>query len=250
MFKKIQTLLVLLQVLGVPGSISYLFQRWFMNAPHIVIWPRGGFGSLRLRRHSTDLIVFHQIFLWRELAFDVSGVPSVIVDLGGYTGLSAVFFALRYPGTRIIVVEPSTENLQVLRSNVSGYHRIEVVNAAVMGQSGTASILETSAPEHSFRFVASQESVVGGVRAVTIDELISDYGLDSIDILKMDIEGAEFDVFAHGGLDWLRLVACMAIEVHDNISPGALAAVRKAVAGVFHEVRSGEYHVFHRQKSI
>jgi FkbM family methyltransferase len=52
------------------------------------------------------------------------------------------------------------------------------------------------------------------VDAVTMDDLISEAGAEVIDILKIDIEGAEIEVFGNGSLEWLPRVRNIVIELH------------------------------------
>ena len=50
-----------------------------------------------------------------------------------------------------------------------------------------------------------------------------------IDILKIDIEGSEKEVFQHGYADWLPKIKVLIIELHDRMVPGASAAVFSAI---------------------
>ncbi len=69
----------------------------------------------------------------------------------------------------------------------------------------------------------------GMVKAITIAEILDQSGADRIDILKLDIEGAEKEVFSND-TDWLEKVDLMIIELHDHDKPGCSAAVYSAIS--------------------
>ena len=68
---------------------------------------------------------------------------------------------------------------------------------------------------------------------------------DRIDLLKMDIEGGEREVFADSG-EWIDSIDQIAIELHDDIHPGCRAAVERATAQFSRHERKGENHYFVR----
>jgi hypothetical protein len=77
--------------------------------------------------------------------------------------------------------------------------------------------------------------------------LLGRSGFPRIDVLKVDIEGAELELFT-GPTDWLASVDCVVVETHDRFRPGSDAAVREALAADFVELpRSGENLVFRRK---
>ena len=74
------------------------------------------------------------------------------------------------------------------------------------------------------------KEVKGGrydVSAVSISDLIAEYKLPRIDILKMDIEGSEYEVFDKSCLKWLDKVEMVITEIHDDIREGCSARVLK-----------------------
>lgn len=64
------------------------------------------------------------------------------------------------------------------------------------------------------------ENATGEVRAITVEDILERYALQRIDLLKIDIEGAELELFSAGDLTWLDRVDCIAIELHDHFRPG------------------------------
>lgn len=78
------------------------------------------------------------------------------------------------------------------------------------------------------------------VRAVTIDELLQS-GNGNIDILKLDIEGSEADLFASNDTSWIRRVKVFAIELHDRLRPGCSKSFYSALGKFdYHQEVRGE----------
>jgi FkbM family methyltransferase len=84
-------------------------------------------------------------------------------------------------------------------------------------------------------------------RCYRIGTLLDDAAFDTVDILKVDIEGAELELFAHGAHQWLPRVRRVVVETHDRFRPGSDDAVRAAMLPLFEELpRSGENLIFRR----
>jgi hypothetical protein len=81
--------------------------------------------------------------------------------------------------------------------------------------------------------------------AVTIGELLKNSGYEKIDILKLDIEGAEKEIFSDGYEDWLGKVNIIIIELHDWYRPGCSEAVYSALNKYkFISYKKGENTIF------
>ena len=87
----------------------------------------------------------------------------------------------------------------------------KLVNAAVWSSSRSLS-LESDRSDHYSAMVVSNEA--GDVQGLTITEVLA-LSAERIDLLKIDIEGAEVELFK-GNTDWLNRVQCIAIEFHGD----------------------------------
>src|SRR5262245_54333406 len=74
-----------------------------------------------IRLRTTDGAVFHKVFIENEYDLALAQDPSIIVDAGANVGMTAVYFALRYPNARIIAIEPESENFGILKSNAKRF---------------------------------------------------------------------------------------------------------------------------------
>lgn len=186
-------------------------------------------GGLVLRKGTHDVQVFRDIFVYRSQRIHADLEPRFIVDGGAHIGLASLYFAMRYPNAQIVSIEPESSNYEVLRQNVANHPRIKPVRAAIWHETGEVDIVD--AGTGNWGFMAQEKSLAGGQKApgLTLDRLLGDSGFDGIDILKLDIEGAEREVFAHAPHSWLERVGIILIELHDRKRPGCSEAFFEAV---------------------
>jgi FkbM family methyltransferase len=188
---------------------------------------------LILRCHSTDLYVFSQIFQWRQYDLDLPvGTPiRLIVDAGAYTGLSTIFFSERFPKARIIAIEPDAENFALLLRNIAGRPNITAVNAALWYESADLA-LEAGRDQGAWSLRARMaDGDEPCVPAITMSDLIATHcGDAAIDLLKLDIEGAECELLARSTA-WMPRVQAIAAELHPDLAPDVVEVFAKATRG-------------------
>jgi FkbM family methyltransferase len=193
-----------------------------------------------IRPRTTDRFVFEQIFLDRdsELPFDLS--PRLIVDAGANVGFASIYFADRYPGTTIIALEPEPVNFGLLVRNTREYPEIVQVQAALWSACELLS-LNRQCESWSCRVEELHENGADAVPGITMVELLKRHGHSSIDILKMDIEGAEREVFSAQDRSWLSITKVLIVELHDRLRPGCSRALNNAISGLgFRRIERGE----------
>jgi FkbM family methyltransferase len=185
---------------------------------------------VRVRPNRGDLFILYEVLGREAYAIPAHRLApegvDVIVDCGANIGLAALYFAERYRNARILAVEPDPDNFEVLKRNVAGCRRIEPLWAAVVGG--------TSRPVHLTRDRAAYGNSIEGAAApgsttevpgLTIADICARTRVQRIDLLKVDIEGAERGVFADAA--FLPMVGFVAIELH---APYDLADFSKDVA--------------------
>ena len=194
-------------------------------------------------RGSSDMKVFWQIFNFEEYS-TLRGMVNVflILDLGANVGYSSAYFLSCFPDARSIAVEPDEQNVAICRMNLEPYDgRALVLTGAVWSQAGLLSLSKVTSGDglECARMVAQpQEGSLGNVRAWNVGDLIDISGCTAVDLLKVDIEGAELEVFGASARAWLHRVRNICIELH---GPDCERTFFKAVAGFNYELeRSGE----------
>lgn len=187
--------------------------------------------AVLVRLGTTDIAVFNTTFKTEQYGFDLPSEPSVIVDAGAYTGLSSVYFSLRYPDATIIALEPSPSNFELLRRNTQHLTNIVAVQAALWTRDEPLILADPREGDWAFRVKSveiADQPASRSVRAMTIHDIIREFGIDNIGLLKLDIEGSELDLFTepHG---WLSEVEAIFAELHDRFRPGCARAFFTAV---------------------
>lgn len=177
-----------------------------------------------LRLGTTDVAAFEQVFVHDEYGFSLASPPSIIVDAGANIGMSSVYFARRYPDAKIIAIEPEPANFSILRKNAQMYPRIVPLQAALWSRDGSVEVYDSGRGSWGMRV---KDGDGHPVRSLKLDTLLHEYNIDKIDLLKIDIEGAEWEVFKDAQ-SWIGRVDAICIELHDRFHPGCTDAFEAA----------------------
>lgn len=178
--------------------------------------------QLNARLGSSDFDVFYQIFIQREYR-EMTAVESEIkwiIDCGANVGYSAAYFASRFKNATVIALEPDPENFAILVKNIEPYQgRLIAVQAGIWHSDGELVLVKGEFGDG--REWASQTRMVSkgekaDVIVYGIKTIMSQFNINVIDILKIDIEGAELDLFSMQVSEWLPYVNQLVIELHGS----------------------------------
>ncbi len=135
----------------------------------------------------------------------------VLIDVGAFVG-SYTLIGCR-EGATVIAIEPEPSNFEILLRNVkeNSCANVKVLNVAAGASSGRVAIYGSS----MLASIKREEKVVSYVDVRPLDEIIDEAGLDRIDVLKIDVEGAEVDVL-RGAENTLRRSRYVLMEVWDR----------------------------------
>jgi FkbM family methyltransferase len=172
-----------------------------------------------MRRYTSDLFCLPHIVREREYRH-LSGLnnPKIIVDLGANVGYTTLWLKQQYPDSMIIAVEPSRSNYELLIRNIelSGHSDIKAINAGIWNRDGyLVQINDEKSDMWTAQFDVTDSNSSDGVPVVTLNTIMDEYNISMIDILKVDIEGAERHLLTDTSFDWPAKVSVLAIETHD-----------------------------------
>lgn len=186
--------------------------------------------SIGIRPGTTDLLTFFHMFGESpyELCFPGLG-PRLIIDCGANVGYASFLFARKYPGADILAIEPDDNNFLALCGNLRRFPNVKCVKAAIWGSEKDLHIVNSEAGARSFRVEEIGKTKSSALKGITIDHILKEVRGDVIDILKVDIEGAERELFKHGTPHWLERTKVLLIELHDFIVPGCSAVFYGAI---------------------
>lgn len=140
-----------------------------------------------------DLRILKDVFLDGEYEMTLREEPRVILDVGGNVGVSALYFALKYPKASVYVFEPDPQAYKQLIKNISPFSNIKAYSYAVTDADGPITFYSVNGRSESSSLqlrpkAASRHTVTGR----TITSILQELGLNQVDILKFDIEGGEW----------------------------------------------------------
>jgi FkbM family methyltransferase len=183
-----------------------------------------------IRFGTTDMWVLKQVLLDRQYDFSIPFAPKVIVDAGANIGLSAVFFANKYPDSVIFALEPEESNFKSLEANAAAYPQIKALKMALWSENRQISLIDPKGGDWGF-LISEQGGQPGQnrglVQATNVESLMHAMGVEGIDVLKIDIEGAEKEVFESCS-NWIDKVRIIMVELHDQLKPGCVRAFSEA----------------------
>jgi FkbM family methyltransferase len=194
--------------------------------PEIAAYP------IFLRYPSTDLSTYKQVFEDFSYNFALNHEPQTIVDAGANIGLASVYFANKYPNAKIISVELEKNNFEMLKKNTANYKNIMPLHAALWNRNEKVCIVDTNKGNDAFQVGQKQSSEFQKINGFTIDKIMNMFELQKIDLLKIDIEGAEKEVFENTAT-WIGKINTMAIELHERLKPGCNRSFYKGTDGCF-----------------
>lgn len=230
---------------GVPGVISAIKLKLGSSSNLMKVDRKGISAPFFLRLKTSDVETFEQVFLDEEYEFDINLSPSVIVDAGANIGLASIYLVNRYPQAKIIAIEPEKSNYELLLRNVAPYPGIIPVQAALWHRNEEINLVDPGLGNWGFMTDPknSQEQSHGNtchaVEAMTVNKIMETFGLDKIDILKIDIEGAEKEVFSDSSA-WINKVDSIIVELHERMKAGCNRSFYNGSNGFEYEWKQGE----------
>jgi FkbM family methyltransferase len=163
--------------------------------------------ELRGHHEPQEEVAFHVLV---ERLCEEGGAP-VMLELGSFWAYYSLWLKHAVPETRCLLVEPDPEHLEVGRRNfalngVSG----EFIHAAVGRRHN-----------HRVRLVLESDGIAHRVRGVTVDGLLAEHRIERLDVLLIDVQGAELDALrgARGAIRERR-IRFLVISTHHHSHSG------------------------------
>ncbi len=200
---------------------------------------RGVATPIHYRPDTSDANVLEQVFEDRQYTL-LLGRDDVrfMIDCGANIGAVSLLLLERYPAAQLIAVEPDAGNMAVCKKNLAPFgSRVRFVESGIWS-SDVGLVVERGGygdgRAWSFQVRPCRPGETPEVRGVSLGSLMREHNFPRIDLLKMDIERSELEVFTHGDLQWLSQTRMLAIELHDA---ECRAAYRQALANIPHRSR-------------
>ena len=167
--------------------------------------------------------------------------PKVILDCGANVGYAAVYFKNEFPNARIISIEPEKFNFELLLKNTKEYSDMTCLMGGIWNKSTHLTIKDVGLGNWGFMIEESINPTEDSIKAYTIENLMKQFCIDQIDILKIDIEGSEKELFESGYEYWLPKTKVLIIELHDRMRNGCSKSLFSALSNYnFSTTHKGE----------
>src|SRR5712692_2334995 len=196
---------------GSPAQLSRDRSLW-------AVQPKGCAHRIHYRVHSSDINVLQEVFLSGD--YDCVGSEldtELIVDCGANIGCTSVYFLNRYPKARVVAVEADARNIEVCRLNLRPYgDRALTLHGAIWPRSEPLTVERRDNQEWGFFVRRCRDGEPKEIEVVSLAEILEQSQRKQIDILKIDIEGGESELFANveSCWPWLSRTRTIVIEVH------------------------------------
>ena len=195
-------------------------------------WVRWSGRDICYRRGTTDPFVLYQVLLKRgkkaEYYLPPPLQPKMILDIGSNIGASIIFFHKKFPGARIFGFEPHPDTFRILEENVGDMPNVRIFNYGLGASRQRIAVragkVNFAAFNTSGRFKDREEpgaTVECDVRR--LDEVLREVGITQVDLIKIDCEGAEAEVFSTLPDEILNHCQWIGGEFHDHTGFEVLA---------------------------
>ena len=200
----------------------------------------------RMRLFSSDAWVVRQTLYERHyLDIEATAGNRLVIDLGANIGSYAALVLARNHNARVVCVEPDPATAAVARRNLAPYgDRAVVLPTAIWDRPVGLRIKRYAGHEWGISVYPCADGETPDITALTMNQILEHEGRERIDVLKIDIEGAEEQLFS-GSIPWLDHVDLLAVELH---GPEARETVEGALeTGGWTHDRRGEIDLYTRQ---
>ena len=181
---------------------------------------------LKVRTGTSDLPVVNEMFVHDAYSpiFNRadSTSPMVGIDIGAHIGTFTALAGTRFPKVKLYSFEPSPENFRLLQENIrlNGLEsRVVSVQKAVAGERGEARLFASTDDTGGGSLYTGDEAnrqTSCSVSIITLQDIFETFNLQTVDFLKMDCEGSEYEIFYSTPPQYLRQVSQMIVEYHTH----------------------------------
>lgn len=155
----------------------------------------------------------------------------------------SVFFANKYPTAVIYAIEPELSNYDLLVKNTYGYKKIVPIQAAIWKDNSPVCIENLDAEKWAFKVTEKKNNETCFINSLTINDILEMANSNFVDILKIDIEGSEKELFEDNLEAWIDKIGIFIIELHECFRKGARSSFYKAISILkYQEYIQGENH--------
>lgn len=177
-----------------------------------------------------DSSTFTEVIMRQEYTLNIPFTPATIIDAGANIGLTAIFFANKYPEAKIISIEPASDNFALLLENTKPYPQIQAIQSGVWSKKTNLRLIDNGRGANSYSVAEAEIADKHTFPAISIGDIMQQQNWPTIDLLKMDVEGAEKELFSNNYERWLPKTKVLVVETHDRFVKGSSRPLFAAIS--------------------
>ena len=182
--------------------------------------------KVNYRTSSSDMVLIYEILLKskhkKEYYFPERLKPKVIFDIGGNIGITSIYLSSVFPNAMIYSFEPLKENFEILKLNTSQLKNVKVFNFGLGAENGIFKAY-LSDDNENYGGVSFYSEVEGNLsesfsecEVKNVNDVVDQLGINTIDLIKIDTEGAEYDILTSLKYEFLKKTSWITGELHGN----------------------------------
>lgn len=175
---------------------------------------------ITLSSHPHDIMTFFGVFLRKDYGIIKPG--SIVIDIGANIGMFSLYATLS-GAEKVYAFEPSQEAFQILLQNIKINNltgKIIPINKAVSDQDNLKIKFPiVSSPYNMMNGVINADEEFCEIETITLGKFIEDYDVSRVNLLKLDCEGAEFDIIPSLNQNSMSKIYDIRMEYHGDPAP-------------------------------
>ncbi len=224
---QLQRLLVCGRLYGWRNALRMVLRLGSTDAERTIVLPGGLPFSFRGR---VDVGVVSHFSIEGYFIDDSAGRPiRTIIDGGANIGDETARFYLHHPEAQIVAVEAEQENFRMLEKNFGEVSRVRLIHGGLWSSDGDLRVVPAASGNREAFRVDMAPPGHGDIKASSIPAIMEMMQWREIDILKLDIEGAEHELFTRNFEPWIDRVNVFIFEIPDADHPGTTQEIFRAL---------------------
>lgn len=195
-----------------------LFYLRHQGKTRVVVDVKGG-ARFWVRVNTSDRLMIWEV--WNARTYDDNRIPiregDTIVDIGAHIGSFSVRAARLAHRGRVYAFEPSSKNFELLTENrlLNDLGNLYIEKCAISAMNGQMTLYTPAGNAIMGSLLQDTSSHTETVQVRTIDSIVAEHGIARIDLLKMDVEGAEYDILFNCSNETLMKIRRVVMEYHE-----------------------------------